>query len=135
MNAFSTVLAGVFLASAGEATRANELINIGIEENWKQADLVVVAVVARSGIAFAKDRPDSLAAEFTVEATLKGKAEKLKILVPYRYSVESSFRCCDAGKRYMLFLNKYTSDVYYPVDGRFSLYEIGENPPKPMPKP
>lgn len=135
MKALSIVLAMVLFSTACSTTRANELVNIGIEENFKQADLVVVAVVTQSGIAFRPDRPDSLAAEFTVEATLKGRAEKPTILVPYRYSVESSFRCCEVGKRYMLFLNKFTPEVYYPVDGRFSLYEIGENPPKPTPAP
>lgn len=133
MKIFVMLLVALFLATGYETGRANELINIGIKENWRQADLVIIAVAGQSDIKFREDRKGFLAAEFTIEATLKGETEAHRVLVPYRYSVESSFRCCIAGKRYLLFLNKYTADVYYPVDGRFSLYEIGDNPPKPIP--
>lgn len=113
----------------------NQLVDLGPREHARRASVIVVATLDSTGIPAKVRDFSSTAARFKVDAVLKGEVAGEFVLVPYRYASEFSYDCCDHTKRYLLFLQAPAGDVYYPVNGRFSIYEISGHPPTSSGKP
>lgn len=106
----------------------NQLVNVGAAEHAKRADVIVIGILDSAAIPFKNNGRDALAARFKVQAILKGKTESSFVLVPYLYASEASYACCDPTKQYVLFLSSPYNGIYFPVNGRFSVYEISGHP-------
>lgn len=122
------IVCGFLLLLSSSIACGNQLVNVGIEEHSKRADVIVVGTLDSAAIPFKNNGRDALAARFKVQAVLKGKTEGSIVLVPYLYASEASYSCCDPTKQYILFLSSPYNGIYYPVNGRFSVYEISGHP-------
>jgi hypothetical protein len=106
----------------------NQLADLGPREHARRASVIIVATLESTGISAKVGDFSSTAARFKVDAVLKGEVAGQFVLVPYRYASEFSYDCCDKTKRYLLFLQAPAGEIYYPVNGRFSIYEISGHP-------
>lgn len=117
-----------------EFAKANQLIDMGPQWQSENAKVIVIATMESTGIPTKVGTHSAVAARFHIEAVLRGKVKGEAVLVPYLYSSEGNYACCDASKRYLLFLDDAPDGVSYPVNGKFGVYEISGHPPSPSAK-
>lgn len=125
--------ATVFLLAAALAwappVSSNKLIDLGVKENYKRAELVLIGRVSATDVAYRKDFPKDRAATVEVELIVKGKLRAKTVRVVYYVgNPELSFPCCQVGRKYLFFLRTaQVEGAYFTYDGKHGAFLLEED--------